>query len=244
VTVTFAGSGDAFGSGGRFQTCIVVDAPAIRFAIDFGASSLIALNKLGIDHNTIDAIVLTHLHGDHCGGIPFMLLDAMLGAKRKTPLTIAGPIDTKARLEQVATALMPGIESMSPKFPVEYVEMDSLREHQVRGLKITTYPAEHTKLTNPTAVRVEIAGKVIAYTGDGDWSEHTPALARNADLLIAESYFYEKPIRFHLNYSTITNRRSELTAKRIVLTHMSGEMLKNKHLVVEECANDGVVISL
>jgi ribonuclease BN (tRNA processing enzyme) len=93
-------------------------------------------------------------------------------------------------------------------------------------------------------VRVEIAGKVIAYTGDGDWSEHTPALARNADLLIAESYFYEKPIRFHLNYSTITNRRSELTAKRIVLTHMSGEMLKNKHLVVEECANDGVVISL
>ena len=76
VKVTFVGAGDAFGSGGQFQTCILVDSPGFRFAIDFGASSLVALNKLGIDHNTIDAIVLTHIHGDHCGGIPFLLLDA------------------------------------------------------------------------------------------------------------------------------------------------------------------------
>ena len=45
ATVTFVGSGDAFGSGGRFQTCILVDIPGLRFVIDFGASSLIALNK-------------------------------------------------------------------------------------------------------------------------------------------------------------------------------------------------------
>ena len=82
VTVTFVGSGDSFGSGGRFNTCFVVDTPDVRYAIDFGASSLIALNQAGIDHNTIDAIVLTHFHADHCAGIPFMLMDAMLGAKR------------------------------------------------------------------------------------------------------------------------------------------------------------------
>src|SRR3546814_11404173 len=79
VKVTFVGSGDAFGSGGRFQTCILVDAPGVRFTIDFGASSLIALNKLGIEHNSIDAIVLTHIHGDHCGGVPFLLVDAQIG---------------------------------------------------------------------------------------------------------------------------------------------------------------------
>ena len=81
VTVTFIGSGDAFGAGGRFNTCFMVDAPGVRFVIDFGATSLVALNKLGIEHNTIDAIVLTHFHADHCAGIPFMLMDAMLGAK-------------------------------------------------------------------------------------------------------------------------------------------------------------------
>jgi len=91
VRVNFVGSGDAFGSGGRFQTCILVDGENTRFAIDFGASSLPALNAQGISHNTIDAILLTHIHGDHAGGIPFLLLDAMLGAKRDRPLTIAGP---------------------------------------------------------------------------------------------------------------------------------------------------------
>ncbi len=61
VSVRFVGSGDSFGSGGRFQTCILVDAPGRRFTIDFGTSSLIALTQQGIAHNSIDAILLTHM---------------------------------------------------------------------------------------------------------------------------------------------------------------------------------------
>ena len=98
VSVRFVGSGDSFGSGGRFQTCILVDIPGLRFAIDFGMSSLIALNRQGIAHNSIDVVLLTHLHGDHCGGVPFMLVDAMLAAKRTRPLNISGPKDTCARM--------------------------------------------------------------------------------------------------------------------------------------------------
>src|SRR5499426_3888216 len=116
VTVRFVGSGDSFGSGGRFQTCILVDGPGSRFAIDFGASSLIALSQQGIEHNSIDAILLTHLHGDHCGGVPFLLVDAMLAARRDRPLTIVGPPETTDRLKSVAAALMPGMEVMVPKF--------------------------------------------------------------------------------------------------------------------------------
>ena len=116
VTVTFVGSGNSFGSGGRFNTCFLVDTPGFRFCIDFGATSLVALNRLDIAHNSIDAILLTHLHGDHCGGVPFLLMDAMLGAKRQRPLLIAGPKDTTARMKDVAAALMPGMHVMSPKF--------------------------------------------------------------------------------------------------------------------------------
>src|SRR5215470_13346756 len=101
VSVRFVGSGDSFGSGGRFQTCILVDGPRTRFAIDFGTSSLIALAQQGIAPNTIDAILLTHLHGDHCGGVPFLLLDAMLAARRERPLTIAGPAGTRAHLARL-----------------------------------------------------------------------------------------------------------------------------------------------
>lgn len=244
VKVTFVGSGDAFGAGGRFQTCLLIDSPGLRVALDFGASSLVALNRLDLAHNSIDAVVLTHIHGDHCGGLPFMLMDAMLGAKRTTPLTIAGPVDTKSRLAHVSSALLPGIETMTPKFPVDYIEMETLRDYSVRGMKIKTFPADHTKATNPTAVRIEIGGKIIAYTGDGDWTEHMPALAEGADLLVAECYFFSKHIKFHLNYPTIKERRDELRAKRLVLTHMATDMLKHAASVPEETAHDGLVIEL
>src|SRR5216117_4367175 len=101
VSVRFVGSGDSFGSGGRFQTCIVVDGPRSRVALDFGTSSLIALAQQSIEPNSLDAILLTHLHGDHCGGVPFLLIDAMLGARRERPLIVAGPTGTRAHLESL-----------------------------------------------------------------------------------------------------------------------------------------------
>jgi ribonuclease BN (tRNA processing enzyme) len=244
VTITFVGSGDSFGSGGRFNTCFLVDAPGVRFCIDFGATSLVALNQLDIEHNSIDAIVLTHLHGDHCGGVPFLLMDAMLGAKRQKPLLIAGPRDTRERMVAVAAALMPGMQVMRPKFELAYADMECFVEHRLGPLRVTTYPAAHTKETNPTSVRVEVAGKIIAYTGDGEWTEHMPSLARDADLLIAECYFYRKPVRFHLNYPDIQAHRAELRAKRLVLTHMGREMLEHRSEVAEECAYDGLRIAL
>lgn len=244
VSVTFVGSGDSFGSGGRFNTCILVDAPGIRFCLDFGASSLIALARLGIPHNTIDAILLTHLHGDHCGGIPFLLVDAMLAAKRDRPLTIAGPKDTTQRLKYLASALMPGMEVMIPKFPVSYIDLPLLQEMKIGPLQVTTYPAVHTSETNPTSIRVKVADKVIAYTGDSEWTSQIPVLADGADLFIAECYFFKKPVRFHLNYPDIATHRQEIRAKRMVLTHLGREMLANLASVPEECAHDGLVVQI
>src|SRR6266446_5289122 len=220
LTVRFVGSGDSFGSGGRFQTCIVVDGPRSRFAIDFGTSSLIALAQQGIEHNSLDAIVLTHLHGDHCGGVPFLLIDAMLGAKRTRPLTIAGPRDLRRRMDAIREALFPGSHVVTPE------------------------PARHTHETNPTALRVEVGGKVVAYTGDTEWTEDVARVARGADLFIAECYYYDKPIKWHLNYPTVAAQRDAFGARRVILTHMSREMLAHADTVPEECAHDGLVVTL
>lgn len=243
--VTFAGSGDAFGSGGRFQTCIVVEGPTRRIAIDFGTSSLIALNQLGIAHNSLDAVVLTHFHGDHCGGIPFMLMDAMLGAKRQTPLTIAGPRNTKARLADACEALFPGMLVMRPEFPVHYVEMELMKTNPlVEGVSATPYPAVHTRETNPTSVRVEVEGKIVSYSGDSAWSEHVAPLAKDADLFVTECYFHAKPVRFHMNYPDIQEHWHEIHAKRTILTHMSEEMLARTGEVLQEVAHDGLVLEI
>lgn len=243
--VTFVGSGDAFGAGGRFQTCILVDGPSKRVAIDFGASSLIALNRMGIAHNSIDVLVLTHLHGDHCGGVPFLLLDAMLGAKRRAPLTIAGPRDTKARLADVCEAMFPGMHVMEPKFDLEYLEMEAMKPTRVvDGVTCTPYPALHTGTTNPTSVRVEVEGKVVAYTGDSAWTKHMPTVAEDADLFVWECFSYSKPIQFHTNYPDVVEHRDEIAAKRTILTHMNPEMLAQADAVPEETAYDGLVVEI
>jgi len=244
VSVRFVGSGDSFGSGGRFQTCILVDGGGTRFAIDFGTSSLIALNQQGIEHNSIDAILLTHLHGDHCGGVPFMLMDAMLGARRSRPLTIAGPHDTRARMAVIAEALFPGSEVMVPKFPLDYVEMEVGHTNAVRNLWVTPYAAKHTRQTNPTFLRVEVGDKVIAYTGDGEWTDEMAEMGRGADLVVAECYYYEKPIKWHLNYPALVEHVRDFGAKRVILTHMSREMLLHAKDVPEESAHDGMVVEV
>lgn len=244
VTVRFVGSGDSFGSGGRFQTCIVVDGPRSRFAIDFGASSLIALAQQGIEHNSLDAILLTHLHGDHCGGVPFLLMDAMLGARRTRPLTIAGPRDLRPRLDALRETLFPGSGVMTPKFPIEWIAMEPGRPHPVLDLVVTPEPARHTRETNPTALRVQVGERVVTYTGDTEWTDDVARAAREADLLIAECYFHAKPVKWHLNYPDITARATRVGAKRVILTHMGPEMLAHAASVPEECAYDGLVVTL
>jgi ribonuclease BN (tRNA processing enzyme) len=244
LRVRFVGSGDSFGSGGRFQTCILLDGPATRFAIDFGASSLIALAQQGISPNSIDAVLLTHLHGDHCGGVPFLLMDAMLAAKRERPLIIAGPAGTEAHLASLREALFPGSHIMTPKFPLAYRELPLGVPSRVLDLLVTPQPARHVPETNPTALRVEVGGRVVAYTGDTEWSDDVARIAAGADLLIAECYFYSKPIKWHLTYAAITERVRASGARRIILTHMSSEMLAHRAEIAEECAEDGMVVEL
>jgi ribonuclease BN (tRNA processing enzyme) len=253
TTVRFLGSGDSFGSGGRFQTCILVESPApagppasppTRFLLDCGASSLIAMRAQGVDPNSIDVILLTHFHGDHCAGVPFLLIDAMLGSKRQRPLVVAGPPGTRERIGEMREVLFPGSARMTPKFPLEFVAMQLNAPNRIGDLDVTPYPALHTPETVPTILRVEAAGKVITYTGDTDWTDALIPAAAGADLLICECYYYEKAIRMHMNYATLRAHRSRLDARMIVLTHMADDMLAHVPSIPERCASDGMVLTL
>ncbi|MDP6872523.1 MAG: MBL fold metallo-hydrolase [Alphaproteobacteria bacterium] len=244
VTVTFVGAGDAFGSGGRFNTCIMVDGAGVRFTIDFGATSLTALNKLGIAHNSIDAVLLTHMHGDHFGGLPFMLLDAMLGAKRDRPLTIAGPKNLEARIGAALDALFPGSSARAAKFPINYVELAVGQANDVLGLTVTPVAAKHTPQTDPTALRVAVDDKIVSYSGDGEWTPELTQASRDADLFIAECYFHDRAVKGHMSYPDIQANRVAFAAKRMILTHLGPDMLANREDVEDDCAEDGLVITL
>src|SRR3712207_4997472 len=118
------GCGDAFGSGGRFNTCFQVSAEGTSFLLDCGASSLIAMRRFGVDPNSIRTVLISHLHGDHCGGLPFMLLDAQFVSERGDPLTIAGPPTLRSRLHALQEAMFPGSADLDLNFPVELIELE------------------------------------------------------------------------------------------------------------------------
>lgn len=244
MTVQFLGSGDAFGSGGRFQTCIAVTAGAERYLIDCGASSLVALRRFGVAPASITAILLTHLHGDHFGGVPFFLLDAQLYTKRTAPLVIAGPPGTPRRIAEALDVLFPGASAVRQRFAVEHVEWTDSERVRVGSAWATPSAVSHVPGTAPFAIRLECGGRTIAYSGDTEWTDALPGVARDADLFLVEALFHSKRVKYHLDYATLRAHWGELTAKRIVLTHMGPEMLAQAGAVPCEIAADGKIFEL
>ncbi len=69
------GCGDAFGSGGRNQSGYLVETADKLFLLDCGPTSLLMLKRAGFDPRRVDTILLSHLHGDHFGGIAFFFIE-------------------------------------------------------------------------------------------------------------------------------------------------------------------------
>ncbi len=239
VTVQFLGSGDAFGSGSRFQACIYVRLESTSFLIDCGASSLIAMRKFGVEPNSIDAIMVSHLHGDHFGGIPFFVLDAQLISKRARPLVVAGPPGLRDRTFQAMEVLFPGSSIVGRQFEFKFVELPAGAATAIGSFSVTPYEVVHASGAPAYALRVECDGRTIAYSGDTEWTEALVEAARGADLFICEGYFFEKKMKFHLDHQTLMGRRHDLDCKRLILTHMSTDMLVRLGEVEVECAEDG-----
>lgn len=240
VRLRFIGSGDAFGNGGRFQTCLLLDGGPERLMLDCGASSLTALKAAGVEPNDIGTVLITHLHGDHFGGLPFLVLDGQF-RRRERPLIVAGPPGTRERVCAAMELLFPGSTAAARRFELEFVEFTHDRPAVIGPASVTTIAVELPD-TPACALRVAYAGKVIAYTGDTAWTDDLIRLVAGADLLVAEAYFFDRQVPFHLDYSTLLAHRDELECRRIVLTHMSPDMLARQDEAAFESAYDGLVV--
>jgi ribonuclease BN (tRNA processing enzyme) len=239
LEVLFLGSGDAFGSGGRFQTSFLIRGEGVSFLIDCGATVLSSMRRFDVRPTEIDFILLSHLHGDHYGGIPFLVLEAQLISKRIDPLLVVGPQGTRERISEAMECLFPGSSTASRRFSLEVVELDPERRTEVQQAFVTPYPVYHPSGAPAFALRVECDGKVISYTGDTEWVESLIPAARGADLLIAEAYFYDKKVPYHLEYQALVEHFDDLQVERLVLTHMSEDMLARVDGLDHEAADDG-----
>ena len=245
VTVTFAGSGDAFGSGGRYQACIHLRGPggAAPVLLDCGATSLPALRRCGLDPGEVAAVFVSHLHGDHAGGIPFFLLHAQF-ARRAVPLAVIGPPGTGRRLTELMEGLFPGSTAVSRRFAVDVMELAPGGTLTAAGVTATAFAADHPagRDSPSLSLRLSLGAAVIGYTGDTAWTGALTEVAAGADLLIAEAYYRDKPIPYHLRHADLVAHAAELDCRRIVLTHMSADVLDHLDEIGFETAYDGMVL--
>ncbi len=245
MQIQFVGSGDAFGSGGRFNTCFHVTGSRANFLIDCGASSLIAMKRLGIRRNDIQALLITHFHADHFGGVPFFMLDAQFFSKRTEPLVIAGPHGLEHWYERVMETAFPGSAGTKQRFDLTLHELTCGETADIGGLRVTPFLVNHGNPGGPFfALRVEAEGRVIAYTGDTEWTDAIVDAAAGADLFVAEAYFRDKRVSLHLDLATLERHLPAIGAKRVILTHMSDDMLAQVASVPHEAAEDGMIVRI
>ncbi len=245
MRLTVVGCGDAFGSGGRLQTCYLVEAAGTRFLIDCGASALIGINRLGLDPNAVPTILISHLHGDHFAGLVWWLIHARHVGKRTAPLTIVGPPGIETRLRAAAEALFPGSFQVALRHELNFVELTREQRRTVGPVAVTPFEVSHPSGAPSYALRFEAEGKVLSFTGDSEWVESLVAAGRGADLYIMECYQLEGEPRYHMSWRTIQSHLDRIGAKRVLLTHMAAGMLARRAEVADPrvvLAEDGLVL--
>ena len=247
MRLTLIGCGDAFGAGGRLQTSFHVRSATSTFLIDCGTSTLIGMRRLGLEPNDIDAVFVTHLHGDHFGGLPWMLIDGQYVSNRTRPLIVTGPRGIEARYLTAAEALYPGVTTNDPGFNLVFHDYEEQKLLDVGGVRVTPFEVKHPSGAPPYALRFALEGKVIAFTGDTGWVDVLCEVGQGADLFISECFQYDVVLPIHLDYATIDANYQRLGAKRVLLTHMGEAMLsatgnvdRSRYLI----AQDGMTLDL
>jgi ribonuclease BN (tRNA processing enzyme) len=242
IRVTFFGSGNAFADGGRSHACIHVGAPGVSLLLDCGGSALPAI-KREIDPEAIDAIAISHLHGDHFGGIPYLVIEQHF-ARRTAPLAIGGPRKLAERLRAAEAALYPDFfGGTTIGFPITEIVLGP-RETELGGALVSALPVKHVPESDPHGLRVRVGDRLVAYSGDATWSDELVRVAKGADLFVCDASYFDRDDPAHVSYRTLLSHRDELDCGRIVLTHLGAETLARIGELELEHAVDGTVVDV
>ena len=167
--------------------------------------------------------------------------------KRSRKLTIIGPQGTKDRISAAIEVLFPDLKHTVWNFPLDVIEIEAGSEEVIGDLSVSSYLVDHPSGAPSLAYRLESRGKVLAFSGDTSWTDALIEIADGADLLIAECHGYRPNGIHHLDWQTLNDRKDQLRARRILLTHMSDSMLSRLETLERgqfEFAEDGLATTV
>jgi ribonuclease BN (tRNA processing enzyme) len=242
--VIVLGSGDAFGSGGRLHSAYLVESPGATFLVDCGTTILQAMKRGSFDPARIDFVCLSHLHGDHFGGVPFLFMEYLYQTPRDRPLPVYGPPGTERRVQALFSALYERQGEEPMPFEVPFIELSPMRPTSVQDVSIEAFAVPHVSELVCFGFRIRAGGKTIVYSGDTGWTDEFVERTRNADLFICECSTWETRLDIHISYPQIAERAADLKCRRLLLSHLGAEPLRRRDEISLELAEDGLVIPL
>lgn len=242
--VIFVGTSDAFGAGGRRQSAIVVRGPSGSVLVDCGATTGTGMRQLGIRIEELDAILVSHFHGDHFGGIPLLLLAALYEEERTRALHIGGPPGIEARVRGLAASMGHPLESRPWSFPIEFAELPAGRRYEVGPARVITFETRHSPDAMPHGMLIDCGGPRIAYSGDTGWFDELPRCVAGSDLFICECTYHTNGFEYHLSHEQLIAHRARFDCGRLVITHLGEDMSARRASCDFEAADDGLTIRI
>jgi len=240
VEVRFLGTGDAFGAGGKRQAAIFVRAQGSRLGLllDAGPGCHTALRAEGLTSDDLGAVVLSHFHGDHYGGIPFLELDAMRSG-RTEPLPVIAPPGARERLAALRECLYRDLplrfgEEITEALPGETIGLPAT----LGGGSARALGALHQPEAWAFSWKLELGGRTVVYSGDTAFSDELISESAAADLLIHECTSLEA-LPGHTSHRELEEAAPRITARRVLLVHTGEDVLGAAGLAFER-AHDGL----
>ncbi len=237
------GCGDAFGSGGRHQSGYLVQAGDRLLLLDCGSTTLLALKRAGFEPRRLDAVLLSHLHGDHFAGLPFFFMDYLYREPRNDPLIVAGPPGTEAKVRGLFQIMYGGGRDKELP-PTCFQILTPDQPAQVAGVDVQPFRVPHQTDEISLGLKIAYQGKQLLFSGDSLWNETFIERARGVDLFLCECSFYREQPGMHVNYQTLQANLSSLQCRQLLLTHLGEEMLARRSELGVACAEDGMVIEI
>jgi ribonuclease BN (tRNA processing enzyme)/isopentenyl phosphate kinase len=221
INTVFLGTGDAFGSNGLKSASILIEKNNQGILLDCGPHTLSMLKKQGRNTNDIDLILITHFHGDHLAGLPFILLDANLQQQRTAPLVILGPQGIEDKVNKLFSALYGNLAQQELSFQCKFIPISPNNPIEIHNFNIEAIKTLHTPESQ--GYRIITKDITLAYSGDTGWTDALFKLVENSNLSIVECNFFDSQFDNHLNYNEVVKLR--FSTERLALIHLGSEAL-------------------
>ncbi|MEC8927487.1 MAG: ribonuclease Z [Candidatus Thermoplasmatota archaeon] len=213
VEITFLGTGNAFCPTGRLHSLVLIDG---NMLVDAPPTVVPQLRQQGISPAEITDLFITHWHGDHTFGLPFLLLERKWISDRQSEnrLIIHAHTGGEARIVQLCELAYP--ESLSDLSWVSH----NTEKGETQGWKFERFEVCHNPATEPHGYRFEKGGFILVHCGDSGPCENIERLAPEADVMIIElgiPDYVDSP--YHYTPSRLTALALENPGTTFLATH-------------------------